>query len=77
MWRASTAQVDDIVRDVKAAYPGVRLGIHCHNDQGLAVANSLQAVRSGADVVQVEAARRWVFPYERNNIARPHGFGGV
>lgn len=45
-------KVDEIVQDVKAAYPGVRLGIHCHNDQGLAVANSLQAVRSGADVVQ-------------------------
>jgi len=44
--------VDEIVQDVKATYPGVRLGIHCHNDQGLAVANSLQAVRSGADVVQ-------------------------
>ncbi|CAN0061671.1 unnamed protein product [Ectocarpus sp. 6 AP-2014] len=45
-------EIDEIVRDVKAAYPGTRLGIHCHNDQGLAVANSLQAVRSGADVVQ-------------------------
>lgn len=46
-------KVDDIMHAVKAAYPEVRLGIHCHNDQGLAVANSLQAVRSGADVVQV------------------------
>ncbi|CAB1106303.1 unnamed protein product [Ectocarpus sp. CCAP 1310/34] len=45
-------EIDEIVSDVKAAYPGTRLGIHCHNDQGLAVANSLQAVRSGADVVQ-------------------------
>ncbi|CAM9628253.1 unnamed protein product [Ectocarpus fasciculatus] len=45
-------EIDEIVRDVKAAYPSTRLGIHCHNDQGLAVANSLQAVRSGADVVQ-------------------------
>lgn len=49
----SRAQIDEIVRDVKAKHPTVRLGIHCHNDQGLAVANSLQAVRSGADVVQV------------------------
>ena len=53
-------QVDDIVQDVKAAYPGVRLGIHCHNDQGLAVANSLQAVRSGVDVVQVRS-KDWRF----------------
>ncbi|CAM9105727.1 unnamed protein product [Hapterophycus canaliculatus] len=45
-------EIDEIVRDVKAKHPSVRLGIHCHNDQGLAVANSLQAVRSGADVVQ-------------------------
>eukprot|EP00903_Cladosiphon_okamuranus_P015421 g14244.t1 len=45
-------EVDEVVRDVQAAYPGVRLGIHCHNDAGLAVANSLQAVRSGVDVVQ-------------------------
>lgn len=50
---SSFTKVDDIMRAVKAAYPGARLGIHCHNDQGLAVANSLQAVRSGADVVQV------------------------
>ncbi|CAM9091670.1 unnamed protein product [Ascophyllum nodosum] len=45
-------EVDESVQIVKAAYPDVRLGIHCHNDQGLAVANSLQAVRSGVDVVQ-------------------------
>ncbi|CAM9351380.1 unnamed protein product [Discosporangium mesarthrocarpum] len=45
-------EVDDIVHAVKKYFPGVRLGIHCHNDQGLAVANSIQAVRSGVDVVQ-------------------------
>lgn len=48
-------QIDDIVSEVKASYPDTRLGIHCHNDQGLGVANSLQAVRSGCDVVQVKA----------------------
>jgi len=31
---------------------GGRLGIHCHNDGGLAVANSLAAVRAGCDEVQ-------------------------
>jgi 2-isopropylmalate synthase len=30
----------------------VRLGIHSHNDCGLAVANSITAVRAGADLVQ-------------------------
>lgn len=55
----SFTQVDDIVGDMKTVFPGVRLGIHCHNDQGLAVANSLQAVRSGVDVVQVRANHYW------------------
>eukprot|EP00611_Tribonema_gayanum_P017169 TRINITY_DN2970_c0_g1_i1.p1 TRINITY_DN2970_c0_g1~~TRINITY_DN2970_c0_g1_i1.p1 ORF type:complete len:663 (-),score=249.63 TRINITY_DN2970_c0_g1_i1:678-2666(-) len=45
-------EVDQAVRTVASAFPGVRLGIHCHNDQELAVSNSLQAVQSGATVVQ-------------------------
>lgn len=40
-----------IVREVKARFPQ-RLGIHCHNDCGLAVACSLSAVQAGAEVVQ-------------------------
>jgi len=36
-----------VVREV-----GGRLGIHCHNDAGLAVANSLAAVRAGCTQVQ-------------------------
>ena len=32
--------------------PGDRLGIHCHDDTGNAVANSLAAVRAGARQVQ-------------------------
>ncbi|MBO1755970.1 citramalate synthase [Allobranchiibius sp. CTAmp26] len=31
---------------------GMRLGIHCHNDSGCAVANSIAAVRTGATHVQ-------------------------
>ncbi len=34
------------------ALPGVAVGIHCHNDSGCAVANSLAAVRAGAVTVQ-------------------------
>lgn len=37
---------------VCAAFPGVRVGIHCHNDSGCAVASSLAAVRAGATQVQ-------------------------
>jgi len=35
-----------------ADWPEVRIGVHCHNDTGLAVANSLVAVRAGAKLVQ-------------------------
>ncbi len=40
------------VAEVAAALPGVRLGIHCHNDCDLAVANSLAGVSAGAAQVQ-------------------------
>ena len=40
------------VRAVTAALPDVRIGVHCHNDCGLAVANSIMAVRCGATHVQ-------------------------
>ena len=42
----------DIVQAVKTALPDVNLGIHCHNDSGLAVANSLAAIAAGARQVQ-------------------------
>jgi 2-isopropylmalate synthase len=37
---------------VSEALPGVALGIHCHDDSGCAVANTLTAVESGATQVQ-------------------------
>ncbi|MDY6903326.1 MAG: citramalate synthase [Thermodesulfobacteriota bacterium] len=36
----------------KKGYSSVRIGIHTHNDSNLAVANSIAAVRAGADMVQ-------------------------
>src|SRR3954463_7834740 len=43
--------VGDVVGDVVSS-PGVRVGIHCHNDTGCAVANTLAAVGAGASHVQ-------------------------
>ncbi|HET7358418.1 MAG TPA: citramalate synthase [Nocardioidaceae bacterium] len=43
--------VADVVHDVVAT-TGVRAGIHCHNDTGCAVANTLAAVDAGATHVQ-------------------------
>lgn len=45
-------EVEAITREVAARFPGERLGIHCHDDTGNAVANSLAAVRSGIRQVQ-------------------------
>lgn len=45
-------EVHDIVAAVVAALPGQQLGIHCHNDTGCAVANTLAAVSAGAAEVQ-------------------------
>ena len=43
--------VADVVHDVLET-TGVRVGIHCHNDTGCAVANTLAAVDAGATHVQ-------------------------
>jgi 2-isopropylmalate synthase len=43
--------VEAMFTEVRARFPGVRLGIHTHNDCGLALANSIAAVRAGAVMV--------------------------
>ncbi len=45
-------EVAEATRAVREALPGVALGIHCHDDCGVAVANSLAAVLEGAGQVQ-------------------------
>jgi len=45
-------EMEAITREVATRLPGARIGVHCHNDTGCAVANSLAAVRSGATMVQ-------------------------
>lgn len=44
-------EVGHAVREVRKEIPGIKLGIHVHNDGGLAVANTLRAIEEG--VVQV------------------------
>ena len=44
-------QLGDVVHDVISS-TGARVGIHCHNDTGCAVANTLAAVDAGASHVQ-------------------------
>lgn len=45
-------EVSRFVEAVRQAFPGLRLGIHTHNDSELAVANTLAAVHQGAGQVQ-------------------------
>ena len=45
-------QIADAVALVRKRLPNVRIGIHCHNDSELAVANSIAAVEAGATHVQ-------------------------
>jgi 2-isopropylmalate synthase len=45
-------QITECVQAVRAAMGDVALGIHCHNDGGLGVANTLAAVRAGVTHVQ-------------------------
>ncbi len=46
------SEISKIVKEVAKIIPGENLGIHCHNDTGNAVANSIAAVEAGARQVQ-------------------------
>lgn len=46
------SEVFKIVSEVTKKIPGENLGIHCHNDTGNAVANSIAAVEAGARQIQ-------------------------
>ena len=46
-----TTEVINVITEVKSKIK-IDLGIHCHNDAGVAIANSLAAVEAGATMVQ-------------------------
>lgn len=45
-------KIGEITADVKAHFPDLRIGIHTHDDAGLAVADALSAVDAGASMIQ-------------------------
>jgi len=45
------SQITSVINEIKAKIK-IDLGIHCHNDSGVAIANSLAAVEAGATIVQ-------------------------
>ena len=45
-------EIKEIVKTVKESFPGVLLGIHAHNDCGLAVANSIASAEEGVTMIQ-------------------------
>jgi len=48
-----TNQISGVTAEIRNEIAaGIDLGIHCHNDAGVAIANSLAAVESGAVIVQ-------------------------
>ena len=45
-------EIEETVREVRAAFPQTAFGIHAHNDGEVGVANSLAAIRAGCNLVQ-------------------------
>jgi 2-isopropylmalate synthase len=47
-------QIASLTRDIRVALPAeVELSVHCHNNMGLALSNSVAAINAGADQVEV------------------------
>lgn len=45
-------EIYEIAKTVREEFKGIDIGVHCHNDTGMAVANSIMAVEAGAVQVQ-------------------------
>jgi D-citramalate synthase len=46
-------KTNDFYSELKQAFPEAHLGVHCHDDFGMAVANSIAALKAGAEEVHV------------------------
>lgn len=45
--------IENLVRWTRMSIPAkIKIGVHCHNDLGLATANTLAAIDAGADMIQ-------------------------
>lgn len=44
--------IKEVVKIVRTAFPSTPIGIHTHNDGGMADANAMSAIRSGATQIQ-------------------------
>lgn len=49
---ADPAQVKELIARVKAAFPGLKLGVHFHDTRGCGMVNSMAAVESGVTHIQ-------------------------
>ncbi len=52
---ATPSEFGEFIRDIRAKVPNISkavISVHCHNDLGLAVANSLAAVANGANQIE-------------------------
>ena len=45
-------EIQNITEEVRSLFPKAKVGIHCHEDTGMAVASSIMAVQGGASMVQ-------------------------
>lgn len=45
-------EIEEITKAVVSTFPNTKIGIHCHDDSGCAVANTISAVRAGATHIQ-------------------------
>jgi 2-isopropylmalate synthase len=52
---AGPGEFGGLIAVLRTAFPGKRISVHCHNDLGLALANTLAAAEAGCDQAEVSA----------------------